>query len=421
MARIDIRSNGGGGSVATGVLQLQGGVAMTSTLTAVTDQNNTTSPLKLSTTAVQVVSPFRITTDDPSDMYLDCEDGSANNRFNITRNTASQQVNLNFASNPAGSTTIVGAVRTYVDGVNLSEVMSFREDGRVGVGTTTPQAKLDVRTTDGLSSAQLCSNNDSSLPLRLFRANNGLVGINTLSSGGTIDSPSDRASLGAITRLTGNAYVDGAYRGLARMEYYLDAIPTAGVAPCSIRFLTVDSSSSTYSLNERMGITSDGNLQINDSIVNNRNAKLFIKGSGSTSATTSLLVQNSLGNNILQIGDSGLAEFGNTGGGGGGGVNAGVFRGTYFNSFGDAFTIFETSNSTGNAYFYQNVSIGSGVTPVASAALDVVSTTKGFLPPRMTTAQKNAIATPAAGLMVYDTNLNKLCVYTTAWETITSL
>jgi hypothetical protein len=40
----------------------------------------------------------------------------------------------------------------------------------------------------------------------------------------------------------------------------------------------------------------------------------------------------------------------------------------------------------------------------------------------MTTAEKNAIATPAAGLMVYDTTLNKLCVRTaTAWETITSI
>ena len=57
----------------------------------------------------------------------------------------------------------------------------------------------------------------------------------------------------------------------------------------------------------------------------------------------------------------------------------------------------------------------------ASAQVQIDSTTKGFLPPRMTTAQKNAIASPAAGLMVYDTTLNKLCVYTTAWETITSV
>jgi hypothetical protein len=58
---------------------------------------------------------------------------------------------------------------------------------------------------------------------------------------------------------------------------------------------------------------------------------------------------------------------------------------------------------------------------VASALFQLSSTTKGFLPPRMTTTQKNAIATPAAGLVVYDTTLAKLCVYTTAWETITSV
>lgn len=58
---------------------------------------------------------------------------------------------------------------------------------------------------------------------------------------------------------------------------------------------------------------------------------------------------------------------------------------------------------------------------VASSLLTITSTTRGFLPPRMTTAQKNAIASPVAGLMVYDTTLNKMCVYTTAWETITSV
>ena len=66
--------------------------------------------------------------------------------------------------------------------------------------------------------------------------------------------------------------------------------------------------------------------------------------------------------------------------------------------------------------------IGIGTTaPDTSSILDLTSTTRGFLPPRMTTTQKNAIPSPAAGLIVYDTTLNKLCVYTTAWETITSI
>jgi len=43
-------------------------------------------------------------------------------------------------------------------------------------------------------------------------------------------------------------------------------------------------------------------------------------------------------------------------------------------------------------------------TPDASAALDITSTTKGFLMPRMTNAQRQAISSPAAGLQVFVTD-----------------
>jgi len=49
---------------------------------------------------------------------------------------------------------------------------------------------------------------------------------------------------------------------------------------------------------------------------------------------------------------------------------------------------------------YAQVGIG---TPSPNAALDVTSTTQGFLPPRMSAVQRNAIATPAQGLMIYCT------------------
>jgi hypothetical protein len=69
-----------------------------------------------------------------------------------------------------------------------------------------------------------------------------------------------------------------------------------------------------------------------------------------------------------------------------------------------------------------SVGIGATTTINASSILQVTSTSQGFLPPRMTTAQKNAIATPATGLVVYDTTLNKLALYTgAAWETVTSI
>ena len=69
-----------------------------------------------------------------------------------------------------------------------------------------------------------------------------------------------------------------------------------------------------------------------------------------------------------------------------------------------------------------SVGIGTNTSINASAILDITSTTQGFLPPRMTTTQRNAITSPAAGLIVYDTTLNKLSLYTgLVWETITSI
>jgi hypothetical protein len=53
-------------------------------------------------------------------------------------------------------------------------------------------------------------------------------------------------------------------------------------------------------------------------------------------------------------------------------------------------------------------------TPDAKAALDVTSTTKGLLPPRMTGTQRDAIAAPPAGLMLYNSTTNKLQVRTDA-------
>ena len=68
-----------------------------------------------------------------------------------------------------------------------------------------------------------------------------------------------------------------------------------------------------------------------------------------------------------------------------------------------------------------NVGIGTS-SPNANAILDVTSTSKAFMPPRMTTTQKNAIASPTAGMVVYDSTLNKLSVRAaSAWETVTSV
>ena len=70
--------------------------------------------------------------------------------------------------------------------------------------------------------------------------------------------------------------------------------------------------------------------------------------------------------------------------------------------------------------FSQNVGINTA-SPHSSALLDLSSNSKGLLIPRLTTAQRTAVATPATGLLVYDSNLNEFYYYDgTIWRALTS-
>jgi hypothetical protein len=138
----------------------------------------------------------------------------------------------------------------------------------------------------------------------------------------------------------------------------------------------------------------------------NLGARLGIKGSGSTSATTSLLVQNSAGTELLKVLDNGTASLGGLS------FNGSIVQGNpYFAGivYGPNYYI-----TGGTANF------GASVPANASAQLELTSTTKGFLPPRMTTTQINAIASPATGLEVFNTTLNCTCFYNgTSWRQVT--
>jgi hypothetical protein len=98
-------------------------------------------------------------------------------------------------------------------------------------------------------------------------------------------------------------------------------------------------------------------------------------------------------------------------------IQAGTFV-FYSQSSGNA------SNSIGSLFgrfSSAGLVVGSSVIN-SKAKLQVDSTTQGFLPPRMTTIQRDAITSVPAGLMIYNTTLNKLNVYNgTTWETVTSL
>jgi hypothetical protein len=208
--------------------------------------------------------------------------------------------------------------------------------------------------------------------------------------------------------------------------------------------------------NPILKLATDGTTQLGNETA--MNARLGIKGSGSTSATTSLLVQNSAGIESLKVQDDNIVR--TTYLGIGGGTSTNNIGGTHIAQFGNAVSSgdqlivvdsvagtkrgFKFGNqgtirmaliqdgvnlqignfvSTFNPYVtfeYVTGNVGFGTASTnSSAKVQIDSTTQGFLKPRLTTAQKNAIVTPAAGLEVYDTDLNRPCFYNgTSWITL---
>jgi len=78
-----------------------------------------------------------------------------------------------------------------------------------------------------------------------------------------------------------------------------------------------------------------------------------------------------------------------------------------------------TVNMNSLALGFTNAAAGVAIgtaTADASSILDLTSTTEGFLPPRMTTVQMNAIGSPAEGLMIFDTTTKQWMGYNgTSW------
>jgi hypothetical protein len=340
----------------------------------------------------------------------------------------------------------------------------------------------------------------------LFGTTSGLVGIGSITSGWRLN-------------------VDGAIRAQR-----IDLTGSAGPGHVMLR---IDDNgtvmrNNTFNINSGNGNAGQSaNLAVGNT--DTTVARLYVKGSGSTSATTALLVQNSGGNTSLEILDdrkstfrgvvnvtpptiTGGSEFfrvqsgngysalitgfenGTLGLGAGGGLigygnsnfsyvvgsnfilnyvptnntntygisistgftnngAGGTSEGTMLRFLGSTATavgnvtlnqieVKNTINNTGgttiNRGFYyaptvtsvvntQNIAFQSTSGSVnintstiqASAILQADSTTQGFLPPRVTTIQKNAIASPATGLMVFDTDLVRPCFFNGAtWITL---
>ena len=95
--------------------------------------------------------------------------------------------------------------------------------------------------------------------------------------------------------------------------------------------------------------------------------------------------------------------------------------GIFYNDPGspDGFQFRVNGNST-KMVIESDGKVGIGTTnPDVTSILHLNSTTKGFLPPRMTTVERDAISSPLAGLKVHNTTVDKSEVFTgTSWKTV---
>jgi trimeric autotransporter adhesin len=366
-----------------------------------------------------------------------------------------------------------------------SERLRIDTSGNVGIGTTAPTGKLEVSlnttTGAGASAAGTIANftgvdgTGASIYINSYGSNAGAQILSRVAQG-TAASPTAVNSSTSLLRLLGIGYNGSAFTGSrAEISFAASETWTSTANGALMTFRTT--SDGTTSSQERMRIDSAGNVGIGTS---SPSYKLHV--SANSPAAYELAVIQNTGtaayslmrwiNSGNQTVDFGITESGS---------NAAIIRvggtermridssgnvaiGTTTTSFdtgsglriqranapatirlvqdGSGGSAFELSAANSNAQLdYRTGSllflsagtermritsagdVGIGTSsPNASAILDVQSTTKGVRMPNMTTTQKNAISSPAAGLMVFDTTLAKLCVYSgSAWETITSI
>jgi len=290
--------------------------------------------------------------------------------------------------------------------------------GNVGIGTLTPSYKLDVNGTARLGNTTFANGIliDTDAGSRIFSSSN-------------IQYQSNNATLQhRFTNQTGTS--------LTGTLFQIDTEGTLLSNPVNLIKVINQTTDVLY-------LKASGNLLLGTATDNG--GKLQIKAGGAASTDIALRIRNSGDtNDNFIISGSGFSYFK------GGNVDTYISSNTTINSAGRFLVMNSVGSSTQWGYMLQksgletarfttddangnliiqnswstygiafntagantrmfitgtgNVGIGT-TAPNVSSILDVTSTTKGFLPPRMANAERLAIVTPAVGLMVYCTDV----------------
>ena len=333
-------------------------------------------------------------------------------------------VNLGSAPSTAAKLSVKGSgndattTALLVQNSDGADLLSLDDDGQITVGQTDIQGKINIKRASGGLQVGEISGEVKGLLLNGYDGTSVFIGRSS-TEGVTINN-------GGFNHLGASLGVKGF--GTTSATTALLVQNSAGTDG----FWSKDDGSAYVRGNFGIGTPSPGQALsvIGTQIISGRitanggitasNAQSTIQGSGTTSATTALLVQNSAGTEAFKVLDNGEVVVPTTS----------TFKVSSFSvQLGRIYPTTQDGDLGWNAstsYHFRNI-YSKGVTHItdnttssttldASAKLQVDSTTQGFLPPRMTDAEKNAIATPAAGLMVYDTDANQMSYWNgSAW------
>lgn len=285
------------------------------------------------------------------------------------------------------------AADTIAFATNGTEDLRIYPTGGVSIGNTTDPGATNLSVTGRVTAANL-----------------------------TVTSAANTATLGASTSVTTPLVTNA---GAMTVSATAGALALSGAGTVSLTATGANIITASTNGGVRLTIDSSGLIGIGTGTVR---AQVHVYGTGQTTAA---LTDAGARGGMLRVSDNSTAA------GAGGAILFASNQGDTANSVGFAaikgLLVNGSANTTGDlAFSTRSVqtdaaltermrlsasgSLGIGGTADASALLDVQSTTRGFLPPRMTTTQRNAIASPAAGLTIFNTTTSREEGYDgTAW------